>query len=197
LLEAAVNLLVTDGTDEFSLREVAKRAGVSAPTAYRHFPTKDAMYEALQVYFEDRVGDPRSYRDVEGLVEDLPAIHAGLSNNADVTTAYVRSGAAHLRDAGRKRRAKRIGSIVKASLPSLSGEELQAFCAVVQLFVSTASWEIWRGTWQLEGARAGRVAAWAVRTLYEQARKNPKAFAAAVRGDARTRRDGDDGIRQE
>lgn len=184
LLDAAIDLLVTDGAAEFSLREVAKRAGVSAPTAYRHFPTKEAMYEALQGYFEKRVGQSEALRDLDDLIAALPVIHEGFDANASVTTAYVRTrSASELRDAGRKRRARRVSAAVKASLPAMTDEERHAFGALMQLFASTAPWELWRDTWQLDGARAGRIAAWAARTLHEAARRNPKAFAAAVHGD--------------
>jgi len=187
LIEAAIDLLVSDGADEFSLREIAKRAGVSAPTAYRHFPTKEAMYEALQSYLERKVGDPQMTGKLDDAIEWLPGIHEGFKTNAQLVTAYLRARAARdLRDAGQKRRAGRISSMVKASLPALSGEDHEAFCALVHLFASPVACELWRETWHLEGARAGRVAKWALRELYEAARKNPKAFAAAVQGDLRS-----------
>jgi AcrR family transcriptional regulator len=184
LLEAAVDLLVSDGADELSLREIARRAGVSAPTAYRHFPSKEAVYEALQAHFESRIGDPGVIRNLDDLEAALPAIHAGLLASARVTTAYLRARAAHeLRDLGRKRRARRLAAAVKASAPPLADEELEAFTAVVHLFASTAVWDLWHETWKLDGARAGRVAAWAVRALLEAVRRNPKAFARAVGGE--------------
>lgn len=46
LLTAARDTFAADGTDA-SLREVARRAGVSIATLYRHFPTREALLEAL------------------------------------------------------------------------------------------------------------------------------------------------------
>ena len=46
LLAAAVELFAERGTDG-SLEEVAKRAGVGIGTLYRHFPTRDALVEAV------------------------------------------------------------------------------------------------------------------------------------------------------
>lgn len=47
LLEAASRLLSEKGPDELSLREVARRAQVSANAPYRHFPNRDALLAAL------------------------------------------------------------------------------------------------------------------------------------------------------
>jgi AcrR family transcriptional regulator len=46
LLAAARETFAEQGTDA-SLREVARRAGVSIATLYRHFPTREALLEAL------------------------------------------------------------------------------------------------------------------------------------------------------
>lgn len=43
LLAAARDLFLETGPARFSLREVARRVGVSAPAVYRHFANKDAL----------------------------------------------------------------------------------------------------------------------------------------------------------
>jgi AcrR family transcriptional regulator len=182
LLMAAEDLLVDDGVDEFSLREVAKRAGVSAPTAYRHFPTKEAMFEAVLPFLEERMGVPQAINTIEEFIAALPSIHLGFQKQAKTMTAYVRARSAReLRNAGRERRRRRVEAAVKASLPALAGESQVAFCAVMQLFSSSAGWDLWRDVWGLEGERAGHVARWAVKALYDAHRKNPKALTAALK----------------
>ena len=47
LLQAARALLQEDGADAVSLRELARRAGVSPRAPYRHFASKDALMAAL------------------------------------------------------------------------------------------------------------------------------------------------------
>lgn len=47
LLKVADCLIDEDEAGDFSLREVARRAGVSAPAAYRHFRDKEALLAAL------------------------------------------------------------------------------------------------------------------------------------------------------
>ncbi|SHK09369.1 transcriptional regulator, TetR family [Roseomonas rosea] len=47
LIAAAEELLDEGGDGALSLREAARRAGVSAPAAYRHFPDKDALLATI------------------------------------------------------------------------------------------------------------------------------------------------------
>src|SRR5262245_4715846 len=47
LLQAGGNLLEKEGLDALSLREVARRAGVSHNAPYRHFPDRDRLLAAL------------------------------------------------------------------------------------------------------------------------------------------------------
>ena len=47
LLTAAAEAFAEQGTDDVSLEEIAKRAGVGIGTLYRHFPTRHALLEAV------------------------------------------------------------------------------------------------------------------------------------------------------
>lgn len=47
LIEAAIKLIEQDGLDKLSVREVAKRAGVSPGAPFRHFATKTALLTAV------------------------------------------------------------------------------------------------------------------------------------------------------
>lgn len=49
LIDAALLILARDGTEDFSLREVAKVAGVSHTAPYRHFKDKMALLEAIAI----------------------------------------------------------------------------------------------------------------------------------------------------
>ena len=47
LLSAAVAAFTEHGADDASLEEIARRAGVGIGTLYRHFPTRQALLEAV------------------------------------------------------------------------------------------------------------------------------------------------------
>jgi AcrR family transcriptional regulator len=70
LLESAHAVFDEQGT-EVSLREVARRAGVGIGTLYRHFPTREALLEAL---LSDRFAELRD--DASRLNQTLPPVEA-------------------------------------------------------------------------------------------------------------------------
>src|SRR5271170_6310825 len=55
LLDAAVDLLAEVGSQGFTLREVARRAGVSHNAPYRHFKDKDDLVAAVAAEGFDRL----------------------------------------------------------------------------------------------------------------------------------------------
>src|ERR1700724_2376966 len=52
---AAAEAVFTEGGPEGSVDEIARRAGVGVGTVYRHFPTKEALIEALWADKGERV----------------------------------------------------------------------------------------------------------------------------------------------
>ncbi|MDQ3364216.1 MAG: TetR/AcrR family transcriptional regulator [Myxococcota bacterium] len=56
LIAAALRELAHEGPEGFSLRGVARRAGVSAPAVYRHFEDKDALLVAVAAECAERLG---------------------------------------------------------------------------------------------------------------------------------------------
>ncbi len=56
LLEAAADVFSAGGPDA-SLEAVAKRAHVGIGTLYRHFPTREALFEAVYRHEVDQLGD--------------------------------------------------------------------------------------------------------------------------------------------
>ncbi|MGI9008548.1 MAG: TetR/AcrR family transcriptional regulator [Streptosporangiaceae bacterium] len=60
LLAAAAAAFAEHGADDVSLEQVAKRAGVGIGTLYRHFPTRQALLEAV---YRDQVEGLRARAD--------------------------------------------------------------------------------------------------------------------------------------
>jgi AcrR family transcriptional regulator len=56
VLEAARECMASEGTDA-QMEEIARRAGVGVGTVYRHFPTKDALIEALATARFERLAE--------------------------------------------------------------------------------------------------------------------------------------------
>lgn len=56
LVAAALKEISREGPEGFSLRGVARRAGVSAPAVYRHFKDKDDLLAAVAIECAERLG---------------------------------------------------------------------------------------------------------------------------------------------
>lgn len=67
LLEAAGELLAEAGVAAISLREVARRAGVSHSAPYRHFPDRDALLAALATQGFDQLAQRMQRQSAAGL----------------------------------------------------------------------------------------------------------------------------------
>jgi AcrR family transcriptional regulator len=57
LLLAAATAVFREGGRNASLEAVARRAGVGIGTLYRHFPTREALFEAVYRHEVDQLGD--------------------------------------------------------------------------------------------------------------------------------------------
>src|SRR5262245_24493316 len=78
LLRAAGKILEKEGVGALSLRELARRAGVSHNAPYRHFPDRDSLLAALAA---------------EGFVELRQELER--QGGTDAGVAYVRFALAH------------------------------------------------------------------------------------------------------
>ena len=75
LVEEALVLLAESGDGGFSLRELARRVGVTANASYRHFANKDALLQALASEGFRRLS--AAQRDAESRVADPEKLLAG------------------------------------------------------------------------------------------------------------------------
>jgi AcrR family transcriptional regulator len=94
LLSAAVAAFTEHGADDASLEEIARRAGLGIGTLYRHFPSRQALLEAV---YRDQVEALRARADEllatqppgEALTEWLRALSAFSSTKHNLTSALL------------------------------------------------------------------------------------------------------------
>src|SRR4051812_32586949 len=81
VLEAA-KIVFSAGGSEASLEAVAKRAGVGIGTLYRHFPTREALFEA--VYRREVEQLSELAEQLKGAPEPLEALRRWMKANVEL-----------------------------------------------------------------------------------------------------------------
>ncbi|MGO3325751.1 TetR/AcrR family transcriptional regulator [Gordonia sp. (in: high G+C Gram-positive bacteria)] len=98
IIDATTELLISLGSaDAVSIRAVAQRVGVTAPSIYRHFDDKDELLDAVCAHYFERLADVMKQAS-EGvadlwdraLAQGLAYIRFAIDNDVVYRTAFVR-----------------------------------------------------------------------------------------------------------
>jgi AcrR family transcriptional regulator len=146
ILDATLRLMA-GGVASLSIPAVAREAGVSVPTIYRHFGTKADLLAALYPHIARRGGlddlrDPHSLDEVRDAVR---AIFDSLDSLDDLTLAAVASPvmdeARRAMLPSRYERIRRLGDSIE---PKLSATDQDRITRLMLILTSSSSLRIWR-----------------------------------------------------
>jgi AcrR family transcriptional regulator len=146
ILEAAVRVAAR-GIAALSVPEVAREAGVSVPTVYRHFRTKQDLIDAMYPYLEQRAG--LAALAVPGHIDDLRAGVRRLLDHIDAFDDLARAAmASRVAEEGRHRSMPRrlalVGAMVDTIDPPLPPEERDRIVRLVVILTSSQSLRTWQ-----------------------------------------------------
>ena len=145
VLDAADELLVTDGADAFTTNRIARLAGIPVGSVYRYFPDKEAIVQALAVSywsdFEDLVSAAAEADELDPLPDPgvvvLDALAAGFrARPGFLALWYGGLRTEEVRDATRPTRsaiARSIERILAVHWPDASDEDRATCAAMVVL----------------------------------------------------------------
>ena len=183
ILRALSELLEDENPGGISMPDVARKAGVSLRTVYRHFATREDLLAAAADWINERMFGTIPFGET---VDDLPKIFRYASERWDEHPKLVRAMA--LSQAGRSvrshRRAQRLAALrhalaeVTDRLPRR--EQRKAF-AVLGYLENMLAWVTMRDEAGLDGREAGEAVEWAMRTLINDLRRRNNA-AGRTRG---------------
>jgi len=118
VLAAAKSVFSAGGADA-SLEAVARRAGVGIGTLYRHFPTREALYEAVYRREVDQLGDFAEQLKEE--VDPVDALRRWLRSNVEFVAtkkgmsaalALAAHGSAELKSYSMDRLTRAVGALL-------------------------------------------------------------------------------------
>jgi AcrR family transcriptional regulator len=175
ILGAVTDVVADPATEEVTIPLVAERARVSLGTVYRHFPTREALFDAWAQWVDETLRIRlHSYPES---VDDLPEFALELYRSYDESEALVRAmmrpAARDVRQRTRRRRQRQFERAMSEVTQGLEPRDRLRALAVVYLLVSAPAWDAMRDQWGLRGEEAGKAAAWAIRVLTDELRRNP------------------------
>jgi len=177
ILEAAAEQLLEEGLEELSLPRAAQRARVSVPTVYRHFSTKEALMQELTDWVDRELRLSEVPESIDEFTEYLPRFFVHLDENEALVRARLLSGLhRQIHHDTRRRRDKLVEKAMEDVTARLDPLDARRACAVVRVLMNSAAWEMMRDNWNLTGEQAGEAAAWAIRILVEELRRNPNSM---------------------
>jgi AcrR family transcriptional regulator len=197
IIEALAALIDEEHPLEISMTAVARRAGVSEPTLYRHFPTKRDLFAALAGYQFRTVAAGLAPASVDDLGD---AVHTVFQRSAAIENVIRWTLAAT--DPQRVPRPNVQARLVmlRAALGDQDGPDddadddtAQFLLRTVLLLTSPMAWLYWKDYLSLEPAEAAETASWAIKTLSRSPRASSSALSS---GDGSRNRAGLPGSRR-
>lgn len=164
IVEAALGLMVEgpEGED-IPLDAIAARAGVERRTLFRHFATREALFQAVFAELNTRLGLPGLPRSEEDLRNGPVNAFAAFDGQEHAIRAAIHSRAGRAMRAGTiaDRRAAFEAALARR-LGGLAPDKRVQVLALVHLLYSAPAWEVLKDYGGLDGPGAGRAAQWAL-----------------------------------
>lgn len=190
ILRAFTEVLADPTAEDVTIPLVARRARVSLRTVYRHFPTREALSDAWAEWMDQSLqihlhSYPERADRLPGFAREL---YRSYDESEPVVRAMLNSKAARtVRERTRRRRQRQFERAMSELTEELEPKERLRALGVVYLLVSAPGWQAMRDQWGLDGEEAGKAAAWAVRVLTDELRRNPASIEEDDDDDDRRR----------
>ena len=167
IVDAFVSLLNEDSGGGVSYAALARRAQVSIQTLYRHFPTREALLDALTRRAQTTMALRELPSDREGLLATIRALFPRFDQHAALFAAQAQVGPrSRVLTRGRSRRANAFEEVLAKAIPHVRADRRRAAAGLLHLLVSAGTWHRLRDELGLDGAQSGEITAWAVDTLW-------------------------------
>jgi len=176
ILSTLSDLLVTENPALVSIPMVAKKAGVAVRTVYRHFPTKEELFNAMFERATDLEGGAPPGSESVNSIDDAAAIvrtmfeRVGRNLPLHNAVRYLPEDRA-LRKARFPRRQRLVERALADSTEGMPPERARKVAAVVHLLTSSDALLFMNELWGLTPEEAADACSWAIRAVAEKARR--------------------------
>jgi AcrR family transcriptional regulator len=165
IVEALMALIDEEHPLEISMSAVAKRAGVSEPTLYRHFPTKRDLFAALAGYQFRSVTAGLAPLSVDDIAE---AVRTVFRRSAAIESPVRWTLAAPDQERVPRPNVEARLDMLRAALGDAAEpgtEDGEMLLRLVLLLTSPMAWLYWKDYLGLDPDEAAATAGWAIKAL--------------------------------
>jgi AcrR family transcriptional regulator len=168
---AALAEQLAAGAADFSLSQVAQRAGVSLRTVHNYFPGGEARVAALAKWIDDQVGlsgeAPTSFDDIGPYARRMAL---GYCRNEPLMRAQMAVGIANQVRRRRAKREEQLRHVVAGIVPDSRKAELVA--AMIACVISADIAAALQDRYRVKNEDAVRLIEWAARVLAQAASRS-------------------------
>ena len=175
ILSAVADQIAEVGLMEFSMPDIAHRAGVSQRTVYNYFANRTELVAALGDWVTDKMiargfptsiekldDVPRVIRFVYELFSEMEGLSRAFARADDTTDAASR--------AARDERTVEFAALVDAAVPGLPEQRRRQIAMLLRTLGSSRYWYMLTVDLGLDADSAAEAAAWAAERLIEAAK---------------------------
>jgi AcrR family transcriptional regulator len=168
IMEAMAAVLIEYGPEGDAVKEVAKRANVSERTIYRHFPSKEALWDAFLIWVSNRVGLEEYPATAQEMLDTVPSMFAQFDENEELLRACLDIRAwSDVWLSGRRGWKHGIDRMLQNSFPKLSDEERDKAGGVIHVLFNGINWKTLKDQWGFNGSQAALATQWALSTVFD------------------------------
>jgi AcrR family transcriptional regulator len=167
ILEAAIRVIAT-GIAHASVPAIAREAGVSVPTVYRNFRTKEELFREIYPYSvrRARTGELKIPTSIEDFRDGVRIIFERADSFDEVARAAVVSpGADEVRHSTMENRLATSRRVAEAIAPGLSAEDQEHLVRLAILLTTSASARMLRDHLGLTLDEAVAEVEWAIKAV--------------------------------
>ncbi len=168
ILETLAELLADEATHDVSVASVAERARISVRTAYRYFPTKDALIDAFHDWVRTKFGAPPLPATVEDMHDNVPLLIRYFETNQRLFRAMRSIPARELRKRRKVEQVKAVTKMVAKGAPNLDSDQVKLRAAALHQLLGSDVWLALRDHWGLTQDEIVDAIQWGIRALSTQ-----------------------------
>lgn len=184
ILEATVKVIIEEGIVGFTVENVAKAAGVSHRTVYRHFDSREAILEGLQDMLFERQAKAglKPPKDAAHFVEIVGRFFEEFSKEADAMRASVIAATALRHQTKMQSQSfALIERALQAEYEHIPPSEIRDAAAAIRSITGRYGWYVMAVDMELSGKECARAATFAVRAMVQDLERRNAELAPSAK----------------